>query len=89
MIGVYKVACGVEDVRLEDLFDIATELDQLTRHSDRSYMIIKPKFKTNIREYFFLNIRVCDEWNNFPNCAKEASNLTQFKIACYEYLSSS
>ena len=78
---------SIEYVRLEGWFEIPAELSQLTRHSYRCYMIIKLKFNTNNRKYFF-NVIVCDQWNGLSNCVK-ASNLTKFQIVYDAYLLSS
>ena len=66
MIEVWKILHGVEGIKRERIFSLASEnSDRNTRQSTDPLHILKPAARLEVRKNFF-SVRVCDKWNNPP-----------------------
>ena len=74
MIEVYKMFNGLDDVKIEDYFD----LDKNDRTRGHNLKIKKKPFKLDLRKSFF-SLRVVDQWNNLPADVINSPTLNTFK----------
>ena len=79
MIEVWKILHGKEDVDPSSLFTMANDnVEQVTRNSGFSLNVVKPRFKSDPRKYFF-TVRSCQKWNSLPYSVRESTSLNNFK----------
>ena len=74
MIEVYKMFNGLDDLNIEDYFD----LDKNDRTRGHNLKIKKKSFKLDLRKNFF-SLRVVDQWNNLPADVINSPTLNTFK----------
>ena len=73
MIHVFKIMKGIDDVPIEDFFQVA---DSSTRgHSLKLY---KPRFSKSVRQHSF-SVRIIEEWNSLPEDVVSTKSVIQFK----------
>ena len=73
MIQVFKIMKGIDDVHIEDFFQVS---DSSTRGYDLK--IYKPRCNKYIRQHSF-SLRVIEEWNSLPEDVVSSNTVFQFK----------
>ena len=73
MIQVFKIIKGIDDIPIEDFFQIS---ESTTR--GHSHKIFKPQSQKSIRQNSFL-VRIVEDWNSLPEEVVSVNTVLQFK----------
>lgn len=73
MIQVFKIMKGIDDISIEDFFQVA---DSSTR--GHNFKLFKPRSYKSVRQNSF-SLRVIEDWNSLPEDVVSSKTVFQFK----------
>ena len=73
LIQVFKIIKGIDDIPIEDFFQIS---ESTTR--GHSHKIFKPRSQKSIRQNSF-SVRIVEDWNSLPEEVVSVKTFLQFK----------